>query len=86
MSQATNLQQLMLQVSSTARGTSQQVASLKPKMAATIAQVESAVGGSAQRIDVNLIAALQEADKQLAYTIGILAEVAKQASLYAARI
>ena len=86
MSQVQNLQQLMQQLSASARATAQQVDAFRPKIDNGIAQVQSAVGGSSTRIDANLIAALQQANEQLKITIGLLNQVAQHASAYGARL
>ena len=83
------LQQLKGQIGSIgndAKNTANSLAGFKSKFSQAISQVSATIGGSAMNVDRDMIATLQQAEKQVDQAVAALQQAAKAASSYAASI
>ncbi|UVS77333.1 hypothetical protein [Actinokineospora sp. UTMC 2448] len=65
-----------------AKATAGGLASYKSKLSSAVKQVNAAIGGSAQHVDKNMIAALQVAEKQVDAAVQALLAAAAAANQY----
>jgi hypothetical protein len=85
-SQLASLKQQINQIGQDAKSQAQGLASFKPKFSQAVGQVSAVVGGSAQRVDQNMIATLQQAEKEVDRAIQALQAAATAANRYAASL
>ena len=86
MSQLNQLRQQINQLGQDAQRQAQGLAGFKPKFSAAVGQVGAVIGGSAQQVDRNMIATLQQAEKEVDAAIRALHAAASAASRYAASL
>ena len=86
MSQLNQLRQQVNQLGQEARTQAQGLASFKPKFSQAVSQVGAVIGGSAQRVDQDMIATLQAAEKQVDEAVRALQAAAAAAGRYAATL
>ena len=86
MSQLTGLKQQINQIGQDAKSQAQGLATFKPKFSQAVGQVSAVVGGSAQGVDQNMIATLQQAEKEVDRAIQALLAAATAASRFAASL
>jgi hypothetical protein len=83
------LSQLKAQVAALARdasATANSLAGYKTKFSQSVSQVSATVGGSAQRVDQEMINTLQAAEQRVDDAVAALRQAAKAANDYAARL
>lgn len=83
MSQLTQLKQQINGIGNDAKTTAQALSGFKGKFSQSVSQVSATIGGSAQRVDQNMIQTLQAAEKQVDAAIAALQQAASAASRYA---
>lgn len=86
MSQLTVVKQQMTSIGNDAKTTAAGLAGFKSKFSQAINQVQSAIGGSAQNVDKELIQTLQAAEKQVDAAIAALQQASTAAARFAASL
>ena len=86
MSQLNQVKRQLGAISSDAKTMAAGPQGFKTKFSNASSQVQAAVGGSAQNVDKNLIATLQEAEKEVDQAIQALQRASQAASKYGASI
>jgi hypothetical protein len=86
MSQLNQLKGQINSLAQDAKGTAQGLTGFKSKFSGAVGQVAATVGGSAQRVDQDMIATLQAAERQVDEAISALHAAASAASGYAASL
>ncbi|GAB3795553.1 hypothetical protein [Micromonospora zhanjiangensis] len=86
MSQLNQLRQQIDQLGQQARTQAQGLSAFKPKFSQAVGQVSSTIGGSAQRVDQEMIATLQAAEKEVDQAVQALQAAAAAAARYAASL
>ncbi|MGW4461370.1 hypothetical protein [Micromonospora sp. NPDC004704] len=86
MSELSQLKQQINQLGQQARTQAQGLASFKPKFSQAVSQVGGLIGGSAQRVDQDMIATLQAAEKQVDEAVRALQAAAAAAGRFAASL
>ncbi len=82
MSQLTNLKQTIDGVSQQAKATASSLNAFKQKFSQSIGQVQSAIGGSTQRKDQEVISAITQAQSRVDAASQALEEAARIAKAY----
>ena len=80
------IKQQVNQLGQEARTQAQGLVSFKPKFSQAVGQVSATIGGSAQRVDQDMIATLQAAEKQVDEAVRALQAAATAAGRYAASL
>lgn len=86
MSQLNQLKGQINSLAQDAKSTAQGLSGFKSKFSNAVGQVSATVGGSAQRVDQDMIATLQAAERQIDEAIRALQAAASAASGYAASL
>lgn len=86
MSQLTQLKAQIAQVGNDAKNTANALASFKSKFSQAVTQVSATVGDSATKVDRDMIAMLQQAEKQVNEAVAALQQAAQAAQKYASSI
>ena len=83
MSQLTQLKQQIGALANDAKNTAQGLAGFKTKFSQAVSQVTATVGGSAQKVDQELIQTLQMAEREIDQAIKALQAASDTANKYA---
>ena len=83
MSQLTQLKQQISALANDAKNTANGLAGFKSKFSQAVNQVSATVGGSAQKVDQELIQALQMAEREVDQAIQALQAASQKATTYA---
>lgn len=86
MSQLQQLKQQVASIGNDAKSTASGLSGFKSKFSTSVSQVSATIGGSAQRVDQNMINTLQAAEKQVDAAIAALQQAASAANSYAASL
>jgi hypothetical protein len=86
MSELQRLKQQIASIGNDAKSTASGLAGFKSKFSTAVGQVSSTIGGSAQRVDQNMISTLQAAEKQVDQAIAALQQAASAANSYASSL
>ncbi|WP_116947114.1 hypothetical protein [Jiangella endophytica] len=86
MSQLAQLKSQVAALSRDASATATSLAGYKTKFSQSVSQVSATVGGSAQRVDQDMINTLQAAERRVDEAVAALRQAARAANDYAARL
>ncbi len=86
MSELVRLKGQISAVGQQAKSTADGLAGFKSKFSQAVGQVNATIGGSAQQVDKNMIAALQAAEKQVSSAVAALQQAAATATKYASSL
>ena len=86
MSQLGQLKGQINQLANESKKTAGSLAAYKSKFSTQVSQVTATIGGSAQRVDQDMIQTLQTAEKQLDAAVAALQQAATAANRYASSL